>query len=106
MIEKIIDVEIDGHVITGEIIKEDSEAVYLDTDTGIKKIFRQDLPQENGKILLMSNSMKLVFDLSFWKVQSVKIGLSFISPIQEDLITLYMIVKDDKIHIEKFGTYS
>jgi hypothetical protein len=44
MIEKIIDVEIDGHVITGEIIKEDSEAVYLDTDTGIKKIFRQDLP--------------------------------------------------------------
>ena len=44
MIGKIIDVEIDGRVISGEVIKEDSEAVYLDTDTGVKKIFHQDLP--------------------------------------------------------------
>lgn len=44
MIGKIIDVEIDGRVISGEIIKEDQEAVYIDTDTGIKKVFRQDLP--------------------------------------------------------------
>ena len=53
MIGKIIDVEIDGRVISGEVIKEDQEAVYIDTDTGIKKVFRQDLPQKNGKILLM-----------------------------------------------------
>ena len=44
MIGKIIDVEINGRVISGEVIKEDSEAVYLDTDYGIRKIFRQDLP--------------------------------------------------------------
>ena len=44
MIGKIIDVEIDGRVISGEVIKEDQEAAYIDTDTGIKKVFRQDLP--------------------------------------------------------------
>ena len=38
MVGKIIDVEIDGRVISGEVIKEDQEAVYIDTDTGIKKV--------------------------------------------------------------------
>lgn len=45
MIGKIIDVEIDGIVYSGEVIKETHDSVFLDTDYGVKRVFKRDLPE-------------------------------------------------------------
>lgn len=44
MIGKVIDVEIDGCIISGEVVKEDKDSVLIDMDGDLKRIFKTDLP--------------------------------------------------------------
>lgn len=44
MIGKVIDVEIDGRIISGEVVKEDKDSVLIDMDGDLKRVFKTDLP--------------------------------------------------------------
>lgn len=44
MIGKVIDVEIDGRIISGEVVKEDKDSVLVDMDGNLKRVFKTDLP--------------------------------------------------------------
>ena len=49
MIGKVIDVEIDGRIISGEVVKEDKDSVLVDMDGNLKRVFKTDLPQTKRK---------------------------------------------------------
>lgn len=44
MIGKVIDVEIDGRIISGEVVKEDKDSVLIDMNGDLKRVFKTDLP--------------------------------------------------------------